>query len=408
MRRFTLLTGLLLALGTSSDARAQQPRSATAGSTMAAATGRIEIADLEFGAYVGSTLDMAAVVWGQGASTAGGESAMRWESSDVLTAWITDEGTLTLFKPGRVTVTVTRGSLKASREIEILPNPARKLNLSGDAQAEVRVGTPIRLRTRVLGDEGRVIDDARVNYAVAAGDLLRNPNAARITDDGVFTAEEPGVYTVVAEFGGVADHLTMLIGRPGVTTAPAAADVSDVEIEDVRYQAFVGTALPLEARVTRKGAKEPMVHPRLHWESSNDDVAWVAPNGVVVFEAPGRVTITVAHGTRTASRTFMVGRNPAARLVLGTNVREVYVADTVKLTTEVWARGAEMVRAPRVNYGVISRSPETGGAATVLENGSFVATKPGVYTVVAEFGGLADTRTIMVLPRSMAERRGSR
>ena len=405
MRRLTLVTGLVVSLGALSSANAQQPRN---GGAVSAPAGQIEIADPEFGAYVGSTLDLRAAVWGQGTTTTSGKPAISWESSDLATAWITDEGTLTLFKPGRVTLTATLGALKATKEIEVLPNPARKLNLRGDAQAEVRVGTPIRLLTTVTGEEGRAITDARVNYAVAAGDLLRNPKAARITDDGVFTAEDPGVYTVIAEFGGVADHVTMLIGRPGVTTEPAAEDVRSVEIELVDYQPFVGTAIPLTARVMRKGSKEPMVHPRLHWESSNNDVAWVAPNGVVVFDGPGKVTISVAHGTRTASRTFLVSRNPAARLVLATNARDVHVGDTVKVKTEVWARGAELVRDPRVFYGVISRSPETTGGATVLENGLFVATKPGVYTVVAGFGGLADTRTIMVLPRSMAERRGGR
>ena len=406
MRRFALATGLVLSVGTPSFVGAQQVR--TNGSAVTSApTGQIEIADLEFGAYVGSTLDLAAAVWGQGTGAAG-RPAIRWESSDLMTAWVTDEGTLTLFKPGRVTLTATLGALKATKEIEVLPNPARKLKLAGDAQAEVRVGTPIRFQTRVTGENGQPVTDARVNYAVAAGDLLRNPKAARITDDGVFTAEEPGVYTVIAEFGGVADHVTMLLGRPGVTTEPAVDDVRSIDIESGDYQPFVGTAIPLSARVMRKGEKEPMVRPRLHWESSNTDVAWVAPNGVVVFDGPGKVTITVAHGTRTASRSFVVSRNPAARLVLGTNVRDVYVGDTVKVKTEVWARGAEMVRDARVHYGVISRSPETTGGATVLENGAFTATKPGVYTVVAEFGGLADTRTIMVLPRSMAERRGGR
>ena len=107
----------------------------------------------------------------------------------------------TLFKPGTVTLTATHGATKATKTIEVLPNPAKKLNLSGDAQAEVRVATPIRLNTRVVGDNGQVIDDARVNYAIGAGDLLRNPKAAQLTDEGVFTASEPGVYTVIARFG---------------------------------------------------------------------------------------------------------------------------------------------------------------------------------------------------------------
>jgi len=402
MRPAAFMTGLALTLGALTSAHAQQ---SDAQRVDAAPAGRIEIADLAYGAYVGSTLDLAAAIWAPGTSATGSRSGIRWESSDVLTAWVTDEGTLTLFKPGRVMLTASQGALQATQTIEILPNPALKVKLSGDAQAEVRVGTPIRLNARVTGEGGQVIDDARVNFALGAGDLLRNPNAARITDDGVFTAEQPGVYTVIAEFGGVADHLTMLIGRPGVTTEPAANDVRSVTIEAGVYQAYVGTAIPLAARVMRKGEKLPMTSPRLHWESSNEDVAWVATNGVVVFTGPGRVRITASHGTRTATHFFVVNRNPAARLVMPGTAREAYVNDTVKVTTEIWARGGELVRNPRVNYGVIARSPGTQGAATVRENGFFSATRPGVYTIVAEFGGLADTRTVIVLPRAIADRK---
>ncbi len=137
-------------------------------------------------------------------------------------------------------------------------------------------------------------------------------------------------------------------------------------------------------------------------------MAWVAPNGVVVLEAPGRVTISVEHGTKMAMHTFLVSRNPAAKLVLETNVREVYPGDTVSLSTDIWARGSEMVRDARVNYGVIARTAGSAGGATVLEDGRFVATRPGVYTIVAEFGGLADTRTIMVQPPMSAGRRSPR
>jgi hypothetical protein len=404
MRSTVLVSGLLLSLGALSSVGAQQPAAAPASD----ATGRIEIADLTYGAYVGSTLDMAAAVWSTGTSVVNTRAGLRWQSSDLQTAWITDEGTLTLFRPGTVTLTATHGKLSASTTIEVLPNPAEKLEIIGDAQAEVRVGTPIRLNTRVSAAGGAPVADARVNYAVAAGDLLRTPSVAQITDDGVFTASEPGVYTVIAEFGGIADHLTMLIGQPGFSPTPATADVRGVEIDAGQYTAYVGTTLPLKATVYRKGEKSPVDQPRLHWRTSNDDVAWVASNGVVVFEAPGRVTISVEHGTKTAMHTFLVSRNPAARLVLETNVREVYPGDTVTLTTGIWARGSDPVRGARVNYGVIARTAGTAGGATVLEDGSFVATRPGVYTIVAEFGGLAGTRTVMVQPRMSAGRRAPR
>ena len=404
MRSVAFISGLVFTLGALSSLRAQQPLA----TPHANVTGRIEIAEPAYGAYVGSTLDMAAAVWTTGTSVTSTRAGLRWQSSDLSTAWITDEGTLTLFKPGKVTLTATYEKLSASMTIDVLPNPAAKLEISGDAQAEVRVGTPIRLDTRVSDAGGRSVDDARVNYAVAAGDLVGTPMSAQVTDDGVFTANVPGVYTVVAEFGGVADHLTMLIGQPGVVPTPASDDVRSVEIDAGEFTAFVGTTIPLTARAFRKGQKTPVEQPRLHWRTSNDDVAWVAPNGVVVFEGPGRVSITVEHGTKTAMRTFFVSRNPAAKLVLSTNVRDVYAGDTVPLKTDIWARGGEPVRAARVNYGVIARTAESTGGATVLEDGRFVATRPGVYTIVAEFGGLADTRTFMVQPRMAAGRRTAR
>ncbi len=401
MHSAPLMAALVITFGALSPISAQKP----ANGRPADIGGRIEIAELLFGPYVGSTLDMAAAVWTTGTPPVHSRPVLRWQSSDVLTAWITDEGTLTLFKPGPVTVTASYGPITASKTIEVLPNPARKLKLTGDVQAEVRVGTPIRLNARVTGADGAPVADARVNFAIAAGDLLPNPQMAQITDEGVFTAREPGVYTVIAEFGGVADHLTMLMGQPGFVMTPASDDVRGVEIIAGDYEAFVGTTIPLTARVMRKGSRVPVENPRLHWRSSDDDVARVASNGVVVLEAPGRVTITVEHGTKRGARTFTVNRNPAAKLVLSTNVREMHPGDTVPLRTDIWARGARLVINPRVNYGVIARNTETHGSATVLEDGRFVATRPGVYTIVVEFGGLADTRTIMVHPRMASDRK---
>jgi len=394
MRPAAFITGFVLALGIASPLRAQEASALRASS----ATGRIEIADLEYGAYVGSTVHASAVVWQTGVTVNDSRNRLRWHSSDLEKAWITDDGTLSLFLPGTVTLTATQGDLKATRTITIVENPAAKVKLSGEPRAEVRVGTPIRFNTRVTDKAGVAVTDAHVNYGVALGDVVRDPRVAQITDDGVLTVSEPGVYMVVAEFGGVADHITMLIGMPGITVVPAAEEIQDMKIIGGDYSAFVGTTIPLSAKVLPRGSKSPLPTPRMHWASSDEDVAWVGQNGVVVFTGPGRVTITGDHGKHSAYKTFDVERNPAARLVMLTNVREIFVSDTVALRTETWARGGQLVRNPRINYAVIARTSDTPGGATVLEGGRFVAKTPGVYTIVAEFGGLSDTRTIMVQP----------
>jgi len=393
MRPAAFITRLVFVFGATSPVFAQD-----ASVRASAPSGRIEIADLEYGAYAGSTLHASAVVWQTGITVNDSRNRLRWHSSDLKKAWITDDGTLSLFQPGTVTLTATQGDLTATKTITIVENPAAKVKLSGEPRAEVRVGTPIRFNARVTGKDGVAVTDAHVNYGVALGDVVRDPRAAQITDDGVLTVSEPGVYMVVAEFGGVADHITMLIGMPGFTAVPAAEQIEDMRIVGGDYSAFVGTTIPLAARVVPRGSKTPLSTPRMHWASSDEDVAWVGQNGVVVFTGPGHVTITCDYGKHSAYKSFDVERNPAARLVMLDNAGDVFVSDTIALRTQIWARGGQLVRSPRVNYAVISRTSETPGGATVLEGGRFVAKTPGVYTIIAEFGGLSDTRTIMVQP----------
>jgi hypothetical protein len=204
------------------------------------------------------------------------------------------------------------------------------------------------------------------------------------------------VYTVVAEFGGRADHVTMLLGMPGVNTAPASPDAESVSIVGGDYDLYTGTILPLSVRVMRRGKREPVENPRIHWGSSDTDVAWVGQDGIVVVEGPGRVTITAEHGRMMGSKTFVVEQNPARRIVLDTNARDLRPLDTVEVRAEVWALGGQPVRNAYVNYGVIGHTAGATDGATILPGGRFVARKPGLYTIVAELGGIADTQTIMV------------
>ena len=145
MRPSALVPALLLVFGPLA-LPAQQPVVASP----AEITGRIEIAEPAYGAYVGSTLDMAAAVWATGASVTSTRAGLRWHSSDLHTAWITDEGTLTLFKPGTVTITASHGKISASTTIEVLPNPAKQLEISGDAPTRSPADT-----TRLLGLRAR-------------------------------------------------------------------------------------------------------------------------------------------------------------------------------------------------------------------------------------------------------------
>jgi len=56
---------------------------------------------------------------------------------------------------------------------------------------------------------GRRVTDARIDYAIAA--VPQASSDAMISDDGVFVARAPGVYTIIAAVAGKADSQTLLV-----------------------------------------------------------------------------------------------------------------------------------------------------------------------------------------------------
>jgi hypothetical protein len=390
MRLAALLSAVLLSAVLTSPAVAQTAGQAAAPATP---TGRLEIADPAWGLYAGASAPLAARLVLPDGSVRDVQGDVQWRSSDPGAAWVTADGHATFFKTGRITVTVSVDSLSASREIEVQSNPVRSVAIGLDGLRELKAGEPLRLLPRALGRDDESIPDAFVNLGLSWADTALAVRGARI-DDRVFVADVPGVYLVVAEFGGRADLATIVVNPPE-PPRPNVPSARDVNIDGPDFDPYVGTIMPLSARVRLPRENDPLDGAVVTWTSSNPERAVVASNGTVVFLDDGRVTITAEAGGRRGTKGFNVQRNPAARIVIMSNAREIFPGDEVRLRTEVWARGGQPVRSARINYAVVSGGkPETD--AVVSEEGVFVAARPGVYTIIGEIAGLADKVTLTV------------
>ncbi len=362
---------------------------------------RVVIDDVAYGAYVGTSIPLAARVWLTGEAEPTVEVRVYWATSNSAVAWVSDAGTVMFSKPGKVTVKARAGTITAERRFEVMENPTRSLVLS-DIEKDVRVGDTVKVSARVIDKRDAPITDARVNYAIVAPRGRGQAPRARMSPEGVFVAEDPGTYTILAEIAGFADRRQIrVLPAAGIAVTSRKrtrqADDEKVKFEDIDYTPYVGTSFALAPMLYRKG-RDPVLNTDVTWTIDNPEVASVSPDGVVSFLKSGRATVTADDGVFQLTRKFTVQGNPSAKLVLAVNADDMRVGDSVKVNVQIWARGGMPVKDARPNFAILSEGVRTR-KATITEDGMFTAEEPGFYTIIAEIAGLADKATIAVRPR---------
>jgi hypothetical protein len=351
-------------------------------------THSVQIADLAFAPYAGTSVPLTATVITNGVATPG--ASVTWESSNYAVAWVAPSGDVIFLRPGHVTLTARYATSQATRSFEVRDNPVERLALPVPARTPM-VGDTVRFTARATSGHDGLITDAHVMYALTARGAERT--AASIGEDGAFVARAPGLYTIVATVGGVAATQSFEV-RAGQSDHTAAYSTGGngtrISLYKPDYGAYAGTMLPISARVSSRSGGDASAP--LRWTSSDTTVAIVDAEGLVAFRKPGRVRITTEAGDASESESFNVIPNPVARLAMNVKQRDLRVGDRVALGLFLWARGGYLIKNLRVNLAVASH----GGSGSFTEDGEFVAAAPGVYDIVAESGGLAEHMTVLV------------
>lgn len=363
---------------------------------------RIVIGDVPYAPYAGTTVPLSAKVWMAGQTEPATTARIDWTSDNGNVAWVTDAGTVVFVKPGRVTIKARSGTVTADRAFVVLENPARQLTLSDLTGKEVRVGDTVKVTAQVVGKGNAPVTDARVNYGIVARRGQGRALRAAISPSGEFVAQDPGVFTVLAELAGFADRTRIRVVPADGTLRPAPKRVAaskdeKVKFVDIEYEPYVGTSFPLATMIHRKG-QDPVLDTAVTWDLDNGEVATISPDGVIHFLKPGKVIVTADDGVLQLTRKFTVQVNPTAKMVMVYKGGDIRVGDSVKVSVQIWARGGLPVKGARPNFAILAEG-QPSARATISEDGVFVAEAPGVYTIIAEIGGLADKTTIAVRPR---------
>ena len=135
-----------------------------------------------------------------------------FESSNPEIADFDEFGHLTLYRRGRVQLTVTAEGIFSSTDLRVVRNPVRKIELFFK-EDNYRTGDVITFEARALTASGRDVEDAPVLFSFTGKAVygIGLPASGQITPQGKFVAEIPGNYTIFATSGGFTTSKTIRI-----------------------------------------------------------------------------------------------------------------------------------------------------------------------------------------------------
>jgi hypothetical protein len=121
------------------------------------------------------------------------DDRVRWVSSAPAVARVAGDGAVTALAPGRVTLTATAGSARATLDVQVVANTIASLEVL-PARPEARQGDVVRFTVRARDRAGREITGLSPTWSFS-------PGQGWIDQDGSFVGYEPREYVVTAALG---------------------------------------------------------------------------------------------------------------------------------------------------------------------------------------------------------------
>ncbi|MDX1383100.1 MAG: hypothetical protein R3190_05605 [Thermoanaerobaculia bacterium] len=269
---------------------------------------------------------------------------------------------------------------------------------------ELEVGEKRRLRYEIRDRLGEPVAGTVVFYS-------RSRQGVTVDATGEVVALRPGEHSVVAlvpvEGGravpGAADGPAPLLKREVlvVVAAPPLAELRFAELPEALY---AGTSLRLAVRA-RDSLGQVREDLELGYGSSAVAVATVDRFGELHLRAPGRAVIEARAESVVARLPIVVAANPIASLDLEADTGQARTGDVVHLRAVARDRRGREVPAAPVSFAVGAEPAAgivaPGATAMVLDDGSFVAERSGVYRVVATVGDVVASCRIEVEGRGV-------
>ncbi|MCU0634264.1 MAG: hypothetical protein MUE41_05280 [Gemmatimonadaceae bacterium] len=249
---------------------------------------------------------------------------------------------------------------------------------------EVSAGDSIRLTAQALDANGTPIPSARMRF-VAAGGLFMG----RVDPSGLVTTGIVGTIpvTVIASVGDAAPTMQ----RVEVRVRPGAP--ARLALVAPPAKLLVGQTVRLRADAFST-ANDPRPDVTPSWTVDAPRFATLDGDALTA-RAAGRVTVTAAVGAVRATHTFDIIADRVRSLAIDAPRREARQGDVLRFTARVTDLAGRPVTGLSPAWAI------TPGDGRIDDDGSFVAYRPGTYTVTALLGGHRAEVALRITPRDV-------
>ncbi len=130
------------------------------------------------------------------------EVTINWRSSNPQVATVDRFGNVTAKAPGAVMITAEVDGVRSQQRYTVAANPVATLSIDM-SESSVRSGDVLHLKATARRASGVVVPDVPLtwSYTYIPDDTIAAPGATGIIDRGLFAAEVPGRYTLLATAG---------------------------------------------------------------------------------------------------------------------------------------------------------------------------------------------------------------
>lgn len=264
-----------------------------------------------------------------------------------------------------------------------------------ESQLSLKLNQQTQIQAKVVDANGNTTADSLIFFT-------RDRKALNLTPKGLVKAVKSGSFQIFAR--------TITANRSDRLSATLPVEVAYPPVKSITFvnkpkNLYQSTTTPLEVKVVDE-ANATRSNVEITYSSSNPNIASVDEFGNLTAHKTGNFTVTAKAEGKTTNWKHKVIKNPITAITVSHNYegKTIRTGDVVTFTAKaINSKGQEIEDAPLV-YTYIAEPDDQlgqGASAQIAQNGKFVSSDSGKYTIVITSGNASARSTIKTVPRNV-------
>ena len=322
---------------------------------------------------IGETIQLDARVVDPNNRTIEGAS-VTWQSSDETIATVSATGLVTAVNNGTARITVRTGSTEQGITVKVMQTPTG-IAIDPPEANLTAIGETIQLDARVVDPNNRTIEGTSVTWQSS------DETIATVSATGLVTAVNNGTARITARTNSTEQGITVKVMQTptGIAIDPPEAVLT-----------AIGETIQLAATVvdpnnrTIEGAS-------VTWQSSDETVATVSADGLVIAVNNGVAAITATSSDLSESIDVTVKQTPTDIVIDPLAARITALGETIQLAARVVDPNNRTIEGASVTW-----QSSDASVATVSADGLVIAVDNGVAAITATSSDLSESIDVTV------------